>query len=420
MRTAAVLLLTAAAEVCAAVYPFALPESGDAVAEIEMSAPGADWAVRGREAAVAVIRVAGQADHHVFVHAAPATYRLFLGRLGAGRHELSIERDAVHSAEGAGLAVRSVRVTAARTGTPEAEALAHAPVVFARRNTVGAFSDVPLMAYCERLIEAGETVLQYTIVFSNEDGGTSTRALMARWGRTTDIEYVARVYPQTGKTIVQGPGHKDVEFHGAHDGLHALLMPTTNNNMIGEASGSPLRFQHAPVLVDLASGSRERVMDGAPHLYEVMTKELAREGKLRPFGAVAGENISDPRNYAYIEYRASHRDSAFAVTVFTTGGQGFSSHLGRIDYAIDRNGWVRTAVELPPGTRPHDIERVAFECVVPPPREKEGKIAHSGQCRLERVGKAFFLDERYRPGASWLRVDEPRTVPTGTAVSFRP
>ena len=67
-------------------------------------------------------------------------------------------------------------------------------MLFARLNTVGRFSDIPLLLYCERLKDEGEDVLQYTVIFSNEDGGTSTRTLMARWGRTTDIEYVYRAF----------------------------------------------------------------------------------------------------------------------------------------------------------------------------------------------------------------------------------
>ena len=72
------------------------------------------------------------------------------------------------------------------------DVFAYAPVLFARLNTVGQFSDIPLLLYCEHLRVDGEDTLQYTVIFSNEDGGTSTRALMARWGRTTDIEYVYR------------------------------------------------------------------------------------------------------------------------------------------------------------------------------------------------------------------------------------
>jgi hypothetical protein len=253
----------------------------------------------------------------------------------------------------------------------------------------------------------------YTVIFSNEDGGTSTRALMARWGRTTDIEYVYRLMPG-GRAIVQGPEHKDLDFAGRYEASHPLLMPVTNNNMIGEAKDSPLRFQPAPLLVDLRDASRETVMDSNPATYTAMARELAREGKYRAFGSAEGQKISDVRNYAYIDYLATHTRSGMTAMVALRDGRVFSGDLGIADYAITRDGWVRTTVELPPGTKPGDIASVGFACVVPP------KVTVAGTCRLERVRKAFFLDQLYRPGKSWFSLDKSVTIPTGQAVLLKP
>jgi hypothetical protein len=197
-------------------------------------------------------------------------------------------------------------------------------------------------------------------------------------------------------------------------------MPVTDNNMVAEATESPLRFQLAPILVtDLdARGSRELVMDEHPLLYRVMTKELEREGKIRRFGESAGENISHPSNYVHVEFKAKHRNSAFNVIVTLRDGRAFSSNLGRIDYSIERDGWARTAVELPPGSRIIHIASLAFQCMVPPPTEKGGILAHSGQCELERVGKLFFLVDGPRPSLPWFRMYKPRAVPTGQSIVF--
>ena len=78
---------------------------------------------------------------------------------------------------------------------------AYAPVLFERKNAIGKFTDIPLLTYVEELNENGQKILQYTVIFSNEDGGTSTRSLMARWGRTTDIEYVYRAYLKADGTL---------------------------------------------------------------------------------------------------------------------------------------------------------------------------------------------------------------------------
>ena len=99
-----------------------------------------------------------------------------------------------YSAPNSALKVLKVRFREVPPRTPRWPVLAHAPILYARADTVGGFTDVPLLAYCERLVEDGKPLLQYTTIFSNEDGGTSTRALMARWGRTTDIEYIYRAW----------------------------------------------------------------------------------------------------------------------------------------------------------------------------------------------------------------------------------
>ena len=375
---------------------FTMPREGEAVAELSLRTTGAEWAT-------ATVRVDGGREQHVVVWAGPTlhTYRIFLGRLGAGSHTLNISGDGVENG--------AVRVTPS-----DGPVIAQAPVLYARKNTIGKFTDVPLLMYAERDGDA----LVYTVVFSNEDGGTSTRALMARWGRTTDIEYVYRVSP--AGAIVQGKDHIDRAFDGKYEDRHPLLMPITNNNMIGAAEDSPLRFQLAPVLVDLSNASRESVMDAEPLTYAVMAKELEREGKLRPFGTVQGENISDVRNYAFFEYRATHKQSALTVSVALRDGRVFASDLGRIDYAISRDGWVRTTVELPPGTKPADIATVGFQCIVAPPVKRGDAMPHSGTCELQRVSKMFFLDGQYRPGKSLLRMDKPLTIPTGQSVLLKP
>jgi hypothetical protein len=271
--------------------------------------------------------------------------------------------------------------------------------------------------YVERLGDS----LQYTIVFSNEDGGTSTRALMARWGRTTDIEYVYRVWPAKNRAIVQGKDHKDIVFTGPFSGSHPLLIPFTLNNMVtGATEPSALRFQLAPVVIASLGGSRERVMDNHPATYSVMTRELVREAKLRPFGKADGEKISDPRNYLFIEYDARHERSAMTVSVALKDGRVFSSDLGRSDYAISRNGPVRTAVETPPGTTSSDIAHLQFHCIAAPSEKPGQPSASSGQCEFERVRQAFFLDDNAFPRRSFLHSEKSHKLPSGMGVIVRP
>lgn len=419
MRTA--LFLLAIAAYGQTRFPFTTSQTAEVVATIEMSSPGSDWATRGKEAAVANVIVDGSPHQQIMLFAGPKrhAYRVSLGRLSPGGHEVAIERNTRYSASSTGLETHEFKIEEIGSGRFDFDVYAYSPVVFARLNTVGSFSDIPLLLYCERLRLNGEDTLQYTVIFSNEDGGTSTRTLMARWGRATDIEYVYRRSLKSGAAIVQGPGHADAEFKGAHDGGHPLLMPVTDNNMIAGAKDSPLQFRPAPVVVDLTAESREQVMDRHPVTYEVMSKELAREGKLRPFGVSAGEKISDPRNYLYIDYSAALSNAALTVLVRLADGKVYSSDLGRADIAISRNGYVRTTVELPPGTDLGSIKEFLFECrVAPAPRGEP--VAHSGTCTLDRVVEVFRLQADYTPGKSIWSLSEPVTFSTGRGVSFVP
>lgn len=419
-------LLCAQAGLAAQQFPFRLNQPAEVVADLEMSSPGSDWGETGREAALAAVSLDRSWRAHVMLYAGPRrySYPVFLGRLPAGEHRFEVERDARYSAPGAGLEVAGVRFREFRPGDPDFAALAHAPILYARANTIGGFTDVPLISYCERLEENGQPLLQCTVIYSNEDGGTSTRALMARWGRTTDIDYVYKAFLDSrgnlARATIQGKDHKELDFQGRREGTHPVLMVSTDNNMILDEGQSPVRYQIAPLLVDLANHSREQVMDEHPVTYQVMAQELRRENKLRPFGRVAGENASDPRNYLYVEAKVANRDSGLAVLVRRRGEDRWrSSDLGRMDYALSRDGWVRTAIELPPGTRPTELAEIGFQCVVV--RPDKGKWPLSGLCRLEAVSKAFFLGPDYAPGPNLWSLPAgsgPLVIPSGEMRRF--
>jgi hypothetical protein len=322
-------------------------------------------------------------------------YRVFLGKLKAGSHELVVDRHPQLSAPGSNLDVRGVSFEFITPGQQMYSIVANAPIVFGREGSTEAFSDVPMLMYCERFpVESGGVDLQYTIIFSNEDGGTSTRALMARWGRTTDIEYVYRVRLNAGGAVeratFQGKDHKELEYAGEREAGHPRLLVNTRNNMVIDQGTAPVRFQLAPTLYGLASSSREKTMDDRPILYRIASEELIREGKLRPYGTVDGQKISDPRNYAIVEADVKRSNAAAAFLIRVQGHeQPFRSDLGRVDYAIDRDGWVRSAVELPPGTMPAQISGLEVECV--------GDAAKSGWCKVSADIRMWVLDREYRP-----------------------
>jgi len=397
----------------------------EVVADIELSAPGSQWNRKGREGAYARVLVNGKLAAHVpvFLGGQPLAQSILLGHLPAGKHQITVERDP-RTPEGVELKTGPIKVRTFAPGDPEQLVMAHAPIVFARRDDL-LFSDVPLLAYCERTRDraTGRLTLEYTVIFSNEDGGTSTRALMARWGRTTDIEYVYRVtFDASGRRlsgIIQTRGHADVEFAGEKEGEHPLLGVVTENNMVAPEGRSALRWAPAPVPADLANASRELVMDQAPWTYRVAAEELEREGKLRPFGTVDGQKISDPRHYLTFEARIASRDSRISPAVRLRTGPWRSAHIGRPDYAVERPGWARMSVELPPGAQSADIAELGFTCLTEPPNARK-PAPLAGTCTVEAIGAVFLLNPDYTPGASlWTRpLDAPVTLESGQLVSL--
>lgn len=392
-------LLVSAAAWAAGPATFRVVDAGsEVVASISMTAQGADWGQKGREGVLARIVLDGRPRGHawVFGEAKGEPVNVFLGRLLAGEHSLAVEPVTSESAN-LPLETHSIKVTEIAPSDPRYQAVANAPVIIARADTLGRFSDVPMMAYYEE----AKGALRYTVIFSNEDGGTSTRDLMARWGRTTDIEFVYEVTPSTGATLIQAKGHKEIPYSGAYEGRHPSLEVSTLNNMVapGAASAGKLDFRLLPEPAAL-SGSRETVMDRHPWTYAVSSKELVREDKIRKFGEIADENISDPRNYLVAELNSAPESSGIQVIVkLNNGGVGYGSARGMVESYVTRPGWIRLATELPPGTRLQDISEILLDCVVTPDT-KERKGARDGSCGLNSPGRLMLLGPDYAP-AQW-------------------
>ena len=94
-----------------------------------------------------------------------------------------------------------------------------APVIYARPNTVGKFTDVPVFMWYEIVPVPQGRQFRYSVIFTNEDGGTTTDRLMATWGRTTDVEFVYGVTLNgQGKVVAeefQGPGPRSARRSAA-------------------------------------------------------------------------------------------------------------------------------------------------------------------------------------------------------------
>jgi hypothetical protein len=111
------------------------------------------------------------------------------------------------------------------------------------------------------------TRIRYSVIFSNEDGGTPADRLLATWGRLTDIEYVLGIeFDQEGRVLeatYQGPDHKILPYRGIVPGRHPELWVVTDNNMVSDRGSTQPTFAPVPIPFDLSATSREAVMERA-------------------------------------------------------------------------------------------------------------------------------------------------------------
>jgi hypothetical protein len=390
--------------------------AGEVKLGLTASAPEADWGTAGKESALLEVAVDGKAITNVvtFNGAAPLEYDVALGHVEAGAHEITVTLDAAKSPS-ARAEVTSLKPTL----VPESDLVArYAPILYGRNlpTVPGAFenvnTDVPMLAYHVASTDAqGNRVIEYTMTWSNEDGGTNTPSLMARWGRTTDIEWLYRVtVDANGNRITdayQSSGHGTLPFDGIRENDHPLLQVVTSNNNMASvtdlATSSGYRFFLDSSVALPPNRAREWIMDTNPWAYLVMAKEQTREGKIEAVPNPATAAMSDQRNYLWAEvkkstsYATPPRSGSWAGTALAAkvGGVWYTSNHGVAGDSIQRDDAAATTIELPAGTKSTDIEAVKAFAV---PNGTPGAYSID----VTAINRGFLLGTDYLPGTSFV------------------
>jgi len=390
---------------------FTVNSEAETMLDLTAVAPHTSWGQPGNEAAVATLFVDGKYNQDIFLFAGERsfTYRVMLGHLPPGEHTLRVEFNRKQSALNApAFQIQDAKISFVDRANSEYQALSLAPMVYARPNTIGRFSDIPLLMWYETTRSGSLTTIRYSVIFTNEDGGTQTSALMARWGRTTDIEWIYEVKVDgEGKVqagTFQGIMHETRPFQGNSQNGHPMLIVASDNNNVSDHGESALRFAFRPIPFDLSHSSREEIMDRHPWIYQLMAAELQREGKISE-DSRGGNQMADPRHYLYLDATSEIRGTALSFVVKIKGNpKWYASDLGINYYKIDRSGYFRTTVRLAAGTRLEQIERIAVRCDAagnPRSGDEIKKLSEAG-CDLSAVNKVFMLDEHFLPGPSLL------------------
>jgi hypothetical protein len=399
-----------------------LQHPAEVIAILNAGCIGCSWGAPNREAAVLVLELDGRYSQHLVLVRGekPAEYSVFLGHLAAGSHHLRVKRDARSSSKSAGAAV--VESVTFRTVTPSDAnhaAIAHAPFIYARPGTLAGKSDMPLLTWYETDETPRGRRIRYSVVFTNEDGGTPVDRLMATWGRTTDVEFVYAVELDAEGRVLgstyQAKDHKLLPFIGPHEDSHPLLWVVTENNMVGHRGKTKARFAPAPRPADLTGRTREAVMDDEPWTYRVSSEEVRREGRVSEAAAPGSKMIPDPRRFVFLEACAPGENVTltFAVGVATPTDDDrlawYASDTGGPRFRIARdphnfpNGCFQSAVAVPAGTDPQAIRALRVQAYTRPPgKDEEPLPPGTGRARLLRVNRLFILDANDEPGENLL------------------
>ena len=170
------------------------------------------------------IRLDGQYSQHLALTRGEsvAAYPIMLGAVIAGRASPCRSR-ATRARSSAGAGRVDVRQDRRQECQPSTRRrwLSRAPILRARPGHGREVQRLPAR-HVRRAHVNGESgsryQLQYTVIFTNEDGGTPTDRLMATWGRTTDIEFIyGLTEPEAGapaRAEIQAAGHKWIPFQG--------------------------------------------------------------------------------------------------------------------------------------------------------------------------------------------------------------
>jgi len=371
-------------------------EEGEAVVEVRARVTAPSW----RDATeLPRLRLFLDDEYRQDVLLVPAgnlfEYQTVLGRVEEGAHSLRLEQHGCSAVD-----VESVSLKTYSRSDEALAVVAHSPFLYLRPDSVTNCTDIPLLMWHESTRSGGKTRIRYTVLFSNEDGGTPGPALMARWGRTTDIEWVYIVDIDADGNAVseryQGPGHSAPRFQGEKIGSHPLFAMSTTNNMVSPATDGDVRVGLCPLATLPPGKPREAMMDLNPWTFRVMADELYREGKIEAVASASTMGVSDPRNYLYcdVDCRKLGRGEA-AVEVVLDDGSTFRSDHGMSLGLTSRHGARRTTVELPPGTTALSVSCVYVVGASDRTDKRETRSSALGD--RVRVQKCFFLSPDHVP-----------------------
>jgi len=217
----------------------------------------------------------------------------------------------------------------------------------------------------------GSKIVEYRVLFTHEEGGTTDPDLLAHHGRTVDSEYCYRVTVDPQGNIIdeqyQSAIHKWKRFTGTRENGRPVLRVCTPNHMFSErtrAVGRDGRERWSIATSPVIDGGQSEytTMLANPWTWQLMAKELRRGGNIAVDDARRGvREIADPTRYVYLEqFSAAVRDAAIAaVSIGITLKDGRRVEA-KTPQGMGKGYFTRTAIELPSGVSAGDVQSIAL------------------------------------------------------------
>jgi hypothetical protein len=354
---------TRAARPLLAALPVVIDASGSARVEFRADAPGADWSDPDRACGMVALYVDGHYHSTVVVPNERTTpYAVSLGDLEPGTHH--VELRAAIDATRVRPRVGDVRTT--RVSGQQALVERHAPILELRRDgdelAAARGNDAQLMvvpAMTRR--DDGGTTIEYRLVSTSEDGGTTTGDLYAQYGRGMDTDPIYRVELDPSGTVereeYQATLHAWTTFDGERAFGRPLLRISTTNNLVSARThgDAPVeRWGEAPVAPIAGSATELAALAARPWTWQLTGKELLRERA----------SIDDPRAWVYL----GALDGARLAALAAAGGADVRLADGRVVRASTLPGAAQaefgeTALALPDGVTGSQVAAVGIDGV---------------------------------------------------------
>ena len=382
-----------------------------------------NWSIPNSESATLVIAIDGDWENYnqdIVLYAGNTNHEYYvsLGYLSEGEHTIEFKFDSNKSSIGAEFVyIESVDIIDIITFSEmdptdewevDSDVFLHSPILYGRDLlswNESMHTDIPLLMWHEIFTYDNYKTIKYSIIFSNEDSrvGIGLADLMFSYGRTTDIEWVYEVtldaHGEIINEIFQGPSHITTNFDGQKIGKHPILKNATLNCNFTDSGTSDYKFFLSPAktfngyivnsdgqIVDTWQ-TRETLMDDYPWIYRIMAEELINEQRYEQIADPETVEISDVRNYIYIEYYGHGSGDLDLIIKSHDNCKQYYHHHNFDEFSSFYNGGpIRTSIEMPENFNPINLSHLGFVL--------DGN--HNYEINIETI-KLFYLDSNYVP-----------------------